>query len=84
MSPRICDTLVFPPAVLVHPPAVQVACALLLVGEKDPSKFRTAKDILVQMGTYFQVQDDFLDCFGDPAVIGKVPPPPISSSVLIT
>ena len=49
-----------------------VACALLLVGEEDPAKFGTAKQILVQMGTYFQVQDDFLDCFGEAAVIGKV------------
>lgn len=36
--------------------SVQVACALLLAGEKDEAKFEAAKEILVQMGTYFQVQ----------------------------
>ncbi|KAL2634028.1 hypothetical protein R1flu_005507 [Riccia fluitans] len=49
-----------------------VACALLMFGEKDESKFEAAEKILVHMGTYFQVQDDFLDCYGDPAFIGKI------------
>ncbi|BBN06613.1 farnesyl diphosphate synthase [Marchantia polymorpha subsp. ruderalis] len=49
-----------------------VACALLMAGEKDEAKFEAAEKILVQMGTYFQVQDDYLDCYGDPAFIGKI------------
>ncbi|KAJ0578825.1 putative transferase [Helianthus annuus] len=48
-----------------------VACALLMSGE-DLDKHEEVKNVLVEMGTYFQVQDDYLDCFGAPEVIGKI------------
>ncbi|KAF9625522.1 hypothetical protein IFM89_023833 [Coptis chinensis] len=48
-----------------------VACALLMAGE-NLDNHTLVKDVLIEMGTYFQVQDDYLDCFGDPEVIGKI------------
>ncbi|PIA42753.1 hypothetical protein AQUCO_02000302v1 [Aquilegia coerulea] len=48
-----------------------VACALLMAGE-NLDDHTLVKDVLIEMGTYFQVQDDYLDCFGDPEVIGKI------------
>ncbi|KAF8762752.1 hypothetical protein HU200_009057 [Digitaria exilis] len=48
-----------------------VACALLLNGAKL-SDYVELNNVLIEMGVYFQIQDDYLDCFGDPEVIGKV------------
>ncbi|KAJ0046654.1 hypothetical protein Pint_03748 [Pistacia integerrima] len=48
-----------------------VACALLMAG-KNLDDHIDVKNILIEMGVYFQVQDDYLDCFGTPEVIGKV------------
>uniref|UniRef100_A0A0D9WAK5 Uncharacterized protein n=1 Tax=Leersia perrieri TaxID=77586 RepID=A0A0D9WAK5_9ORYZ len=48
-----------------------VACALLLDGARL-SDYVELKNVLIEMGVYFQIQDDYLDCFGDPEVIGKV------------
>ncbi|XP_043237289.1 farnesyl pyrophosphate synthase-like isoform X3 [Amphibalanus amphitrite] len=49
-----------------------IALAMHMAGISDPESHRQAKHILLEMGNLFQVQDDFLDCFGDPAVTGKV------------
>lgn len=49
-----------------------VACAMICSGIKDPALFHTARRLCCLLGEYFQIQDDYLDCYGDPEVIGKV------------
>eukprot|EP00793_Prasinoderma_coloniale_P005715 PRCOL_00004189-RA len=49
-----------------------VACAMMLAGITDKAAYKRAEDICIKMGEYFQVQDDYLDCYGDPEVIGKI------------
>ncbi|KAF1986579.1 ERG20 farnesyl diphosphate synthase [Aulographum hederae CBS 113979] len=49
-----------------------VALALHNAGFASEKNLQTAKDILIPMGEYFQVQDDYLDNFGAPETIGKI------------
>ncbi|KAG0172562.1 Farnesyl pyrophosphate synthetase [Apophysomyces sp. BC1034] len=49
-----------------------VALAMHMVGVKNEDAFKKAQDILIPLGEYFQVQDDYLDCYGAPEVIGKI------------
>ncbi|XP_033337519.2 farnesyl pyrophosphate synthase isoform X1 [Megalopta genalis] len=48
-----------------------VTAAMYFAGIKDPEMYRQAKTILLEMGHMFQVQDDYLDCFGDTSRTGK-------------
>jgi farnesyl diphosphate synthase len=49
-----------------------VALALFYTNRATPRNLDQARRILVPMGAYFQVQDDYLDNFADPTVLGKV------------
>lgn len=49
-----------------------VALAMYMSGIKDSVTHEAAKSILLKMGIFFQIQDDYLDCYGDPEVIGKI------------
>jgi farnesyl diphosphate synthase len=49
-----------------------VALGMIVDGITSKAQFDRARQILLIMGEYFQIQDDYLDCFGDPKVIGKI------------
>ncbi|KAG5366479.1 Farnesyl pyrophosphate synthase [Yarrowia sp. B02] len=49
-----------------------VVLAMYVAGITDPKDMQQALDVLIPLGEYFQVQDDYLDNFGDPEFIGKI------------
>jgi len=48
------------------------ALGMRLAGVEDETLYKKAADICKEMGALFQIQDDYLDCYGDPERIGKV------------
>ncbi|XP_023220201.1 farnesyl pyrophosphate synthase-like [Centruroides sculpturatus] len=48
-----------------------VKLALYLVGWTNETHLKNIEQILVKIGQYFQVLDDYLDCYGDPVIMGK-------------
>ena len=49
-----------------------VAMALYNLDLATEKNLQQVKDILIPMGEYFQVQDDYLDAFADPEKLGKI------------
>lgn len=47
------------------------ACAHIISNQAEPIT-KLVRDICLQLGTLFQVQDDVLDAFGDPGAMGKI------------
>ena len=49
-----------------------VALSLYFLDLATPKNIAQAKSILIPLGEYFQIQDDYLDNFGAPETIGKI------------
>uniref|UniRef100_A0A2K5IGY6 Farnesyl pyrophosphate synthase n=1 Tax=Colobus angolensis palliatus TaxID=336983 RepID=A0A2K5IGY6_COLAP len=49
-----------------------VAAAMYMAGIDGEKNHANAKKILLDMGEFFPIQDDYLDLFGDPSVTSKV------------
>ncbi|KAH9493932.1 hypothetical protein DERF_014657 [Dermatophagoides farinae] len=52
--------------------SLPIRLAIYLAGIIDPNTHNEAEEILLQIGHFFQTQDDYLDCFGDSNITGKI------------
>ncbi|KAJ6225193.1 hypothetical protein RDWZM_003738 [Blomia tropicalis] len=46
--------------------------AMYLANRIDEREHQQVESIMTKIGELFQVQDDYIDCYGDPQVIGKI------------
>ncbi|ODM99800.1 Farnesyl pyrophosphate synthase [Orchesella cincta] len=49
-----------------------IALAMTMAEINDPNLLQQVRKVTLEMGHFFQIQDDFLDCFGDVEVTGKI------------
>ncbi|EGW33042.1 uncharacterized protein SPAPADRAFT_60359 [Spathaspora passalidarum NRRL Y-27907] len=49
-----------------------VALSMYMSGISSEEDLKQVRGILIPLGEYFQIQDDYLDCFGTPEQIGKI------------
>ena len=49
-----------------------VTLAMRYHGITSESQYQLAEQILIPLGEYFQIQDDYLDCFAPPEKLGKI------------
>ncbi len=49
-----------------------VSAMVMAEKHRDEETVQQVVDLLLDIGHYFQVQDDYLDCFGDEGITGKI------------
>ena len=49
-----------------------VQLGMILAGVQNAELYRHAECILLAMGHLYNVQDDYIDCYGDPSITGKI------------
>jgi len=55
-----------------HTFQMPVSLALYMAGIRDEETHRQAKTILMELGQFYQVLADYLNCYGDPELTGRV------------